>query len=96
MLYVFMKLRIYISPASSLYCCKRPMEHVLLTFCTHLGHAKLTGRGFCVLEFLESREVHQADLIFGSTLYFVVLMDRGTKDVLMAPHVPSLPLKQNV
>ncbi|KAG5600901.1 hypothetical protein H5410_032271 [Solanum commersonii] len=71
------------------------MEHVLLTFCTHLGHAKLTGRGFCVLEFLESREVHQADLIFGSTLYFVVLMDRGTKDVLMAPHVPSLPLKQN-
>lgn len=68
------------------------MEHVLLTFFTHLGHAKLTGRGFCVLESFQSREVHQEDLIFGSTLYFVVLMDRGTKDVLMAPHLLSLPL----
>ena len=71
------------------------MEHVL-TFWTHLGHAKIIERGFCGLEFLESWKVHQADLVFGSSLHFVVLMDRRTKDVLMAPQLPSLPLKQDV
>ena len=50
------------------------MEHVLLTFWTHLGHAKIIEKGLCVLEFLESWEVHQADLVFGSSLYFVVIM----------------------
>ncbi|WMV30762.1 hypothetical protein MTR67_024147 [Solanum verrucosum] len=51
--------------------CNRPMEHVLLTFWTHLDHAKIIERGFCVLEFLESWEVRQAYLVFGSSLFLV-------------------------
>ena len=73
------------------------MEHVLLTFWTHLGHAKIIERGLCVLEFLESWEVHQADLVFGSKPVFCGAYGRrGTKDVLMAPQLPSIPLKQDL
>ncbi|WMV54189.1 hypothetical protein MTR67_047574 [Solanum verrucosum] len=56
---------------------ERPLEHVLFSLWTDLGHAKLFERGFCVLEFLESWEDHQNDLVFSSCLYFVVHMDRG-------------------
>lgn len=41
-----------------------------------LSHARLLERSFCVLEFLENWDVHQKDLVFGSCLYLVVLMDR--------------------
>ncbi|WMV33866.1 hypothetical protein MTR67_027251 [Solanum verrucosum] len=37
----------------------------------------ISERGFCVLELLESREVHERDLVIGSCPYIVVLMDRG-------------------
>ena len=46
---------------------------------------------------MESWEAHQADLVFGSKPVFCGAYGRrGTKDVLMAPQLPSLPLKQDV
>ncbi|WMV54196.1 hypothetical protein MTR67_047581 [Solanum verrucosum] len=81
MLHVLVQPIIFQSLVSSLHCCHRPLEHVLFSLWTDLGHAKLFERGFCVLEFLESWEVHQNDLVFSSCLYFVGLMDRGEQKV---------------
>ncbi|KAG5611986.1 hypothetical protein H5410_023267 [Solanum commersonii] len=71
------------------------MKHVLLTFGL-TGSCQDHRERLCVPEFLESWEVRCKIRSLVPNRFSGAYGRRGTKDVLMAPQLPSLPLKLDV